>query len=207
MPEGFQYTAGSAGAQQHYSRAFPSLDAVYEDWDRVYVRVEDWEGVGTAGGTALQFARGDLAGCFRVPTFPGSVYSLLWRPLEGPVELRIYLDNEQRTAHGPHVVFGPVDIVSPAPHICRTTATSGWLVVEDPAFTMRGMRGRRSRAILRPTRTILDRLRLYLDNRHLWRDSGVWTHVRPGVIVICGMPPADWQNVRHLLPMLPVPPA
>jgi hypothetical protein len=44
MPEGFQYTAGSAGAQQHYSRAFPSLDAVYEDWDRVYVRVEDWDG-------------------------------------------------------------------------------------------------------------------------------------------------------------------
>lgn len=188
-PEGFQFTAGSAGAEQHYSRTFPSLEAVYQDWDRTWtpmrrysLREAIWQDISTS------------------PTFP---YSVLWRPLEGPVELHISPDSEHMTAHGPHVIFGPVDIATPTPHTYHLTATSGWLVVEYPAFTLRGRGGR---AILRPTRTLLDRLRLYLDNRRLRRDTRIWTRVRPGVIVVYGKPPADWQTVRQLLPTAPAEP-
>lgn len=188
-PEGFQFTAGSAGAERHYSRTFPSLDAVYRDWEtmpirRLSLREAIWQDVSS------------------YPVFP---YSALLRPLEGPVELHVLSDSEHAVAHGPHAVFGPVDIVTPTPNTYRMTATSGWLVVEHPAFTFRGRGGR---AILRPTHSLLDRLRLYLDNRRLRHDTRQWTQVRPGVLVVYGKPPADWQTVRQVLPAAsPAPPA
>jgi hypothetical protein len=190
--EGFQFTAGSPGTESPYSRGFPSLDAVYQDWDMAPVR-----------HFSLREAIWQDISAY--PAFPSSV---LWRPLESPVELHLIADSERATAHGPLAVFGPAEIATPAPYTYHLTATSGWLIVEHPAYTMRGRGGR---GILRPTRTLLDRLRLYLENRRLRRDTRMWTHVRPGVTVVYGKPPADWQTVRQLLPAAlpeqPVPPA
>ncbi|HEV2457183.1 MAG TPA: hypothetical protein VGS80_02380 [Ktedonobacterales bacterium] len=183
-PEGFQFTAGLAGAAQHASHAFASLDAVYQDWDRARMqrsslREPIWQ---------------DISGC------PAFSYGVLWRPLDGPFDLQILPDSEHATAHGPHAVFGPVELATPAPHLYRVTPTAGWLVVEYPTFTLRGRGGR---AILRPPRTLLDRLRLALDNRRLRHATRMWTRVRPGVLIVYGTPPADWQTVRHVLPAEP----
>src|SRR5260221_14007903 len=48
-PEGFQFTAGSPGAERHYSPAFSSLDAGYQDWGgapgRPSLREAIWQGI------------------------------------------------------------------------------------------------------------------------------------------------------------------
>jgi hypothetical protein len=185
--EGFQLTAGFAGAAQHSSHAFPSLDAVYQDWDRARMRRFSlrepiWQ---------------DISEC------PAFSYGVLWRPIEGPFDLQILPDSEHATAHGPHAVFGPVDLATPAPHLYRVTPTAGWLVLEYPTVTLRGQEGH---AILRPTRTLLDRLRLALTNRRLRRGSRMWTRVRPGVLIVYGTPPAGWHTVRQVLPAEPAAP-
>ncbi|MGZ3676127.1 MAG: hypothetical protein ACXVCO_17625 [Ktedonobacterales bacterium] len=185
-PEGFRFTAGSPRAEPHRSRVFPSLDDVYREWDvasmRSSLREAIWQDIS------------------EYPAFP---YSVLYLPLDGPVELYVLPDSEHSTAHGPHAVYGPADIATSAPHTYLVTPTGGWLVVERPAFTFRGRGGR---VILRSTRNILDRLRLYVNNFKLRHDKRIWTRVRPGVIVVYGKPPADWQTVRQLLPAEPLAP-
>ena len=187
-PEGFQLTFGSAGAEGHLVRAFPRLDEVYRDWEQ--------EREGELAPMRYSLREAIWRDISDYPALPVSPYSVLYRPLGGPVELYILPDSEHSTAHGPHIIFGPATISTLMLHTYRVTATAGWLVVEHPAFTVRGRGGH---GILRPTRTIVDRVRLNVDNFRLRHDKQLWTLVRPGVIVVYGKPPADWQTVRQLL--------
>ena len=187
-PEGFRLTFPSPGAQQHPSREFSRLEDMCQDTALMRYGLRDaiWQAIS------------------EYPAFP---YDVLFRPLGGPVELHILQDSEHLIPHGPHVVYGPVDISQPTPHTYLVRATGGWLVVEHPAFILHGQ-GRGGRAILRPTRNILDRLRLNVDNFRLRHEMRTWTCIRPGVTVVFGKPPVDWQTVRQLFPSdQPVPPA
>lgn len=189
-PEGFQLIFGSAGAEGHLVRAFPRLDEVYRDWEQ--------ERKGELATMRYSLREAIWLDISDYPALPVSPYSVLYRPLSGPVELYILPDSEHSTAHGPHIIFGPATISTLMLHTYLVTATADWLVVVRPAFTVRGQGGH---GILRPTptRTIRDHLRLNVDNFRLRHDKQVWTLVRPGVIVVYGRPPADWQTARQLL--------
>jgi hypothetical protein len=118
-------------------------------------------------------------------------------PSSSPFYQIILPDSEQITVHGPYVVYGPVDITTSSTSIYAVTPKADWLVIEHPAFTIRGRGGR---AILRVPHNFLDRLRLKAENYRLRHDKQIWTHVRPGVTVIYGKPPANWQTMRQVLP-------
>jgi hypothetical protein len=182
IAEGFRLIFGSEG-ERHYSREFASLDEVYD-----------------VMGGEIRSPRFSLQDAIwqdisEYPAFP-SPYRVLYLPLGGPVELHVLPDNEQVTSHGPHVVYGPVAISSPQSRTYLVTPAASWMVIEHPAFTYRGQGGR---VILRPTRNLWERWRLKYDNFRLRHDRRVWTNVRPGVTVIYGKPPADWQSSRQLI--------
>lgn len=173
---GFRYIAGSPGVERDYSREFASLDDVDREIAPTYWSTRDaiWQDISD------------------YPSFP---YSALYLALKSPIELHILPDGEHSTTHGPHAIYGPVDISFPELNTYLLDATNGWLVVEYPAVTWRGG----IRQILRPTRTTFDRLRLSFDNYRLRHSNRMWPTVRPSVIVVYGKPPADWQTVRQSL--------
>ena len=185
---GFRFTAGAPDVGRHNSREFASLDSVYAFWDEMPQRA------------------GDLRGAIwqDISDYPLIPDDVRYRPLDGPVELHILPDSDQMTAHGPHVIYGPAEITMADTELrsYRITASDGWLVIEYPACTMRGG----VRGILRPTRNVLDRLRLKYENYRLRHEESPPV-VRPGVTVVYGKPPTDWQTVRQTLranPSLPV---
>ena len=177
IANGLRYTAGSPGAVRHVSREFASLASFYEYWDSMPSMVP------VPRGAIWQ----DITD---YPVFSGDV---LYLPFAGLIELVIPTNSEQITAHGPHVIYGPAEIATTAPDTYRINATAGWLVVEHPACTLRGG----VRGILRPTRNMLDRLRLKRENNRLRHEESPPV-VRPGITAVYGRPPGDWKSVRHV---------
>src|SRR5258708_13915721 len=98
-PEGFQLTFGSAGAEGHLVRAFPRLDEVYRDWEQE----REWE----LAPMRYSLREAIWLDISDYPALPVSPYSVLYRPLSGPVGLYILPDTEHPTPHGPHALFGP----------------------------------------------------------------------------------------------------
>lgn len=189
-PAGFRYTLGSQERSENDSREFASLDDLYREFaslEALYRKVT----------THSALMRGAV--WLDISAYPAFPYSALYLPLAGPVELYIQPDSEQITAHGPLTVYGPVDISAPLPNSYVLTPLDNWLVVEYPAVTLRGG----VRGILRPTHSVLDRLRLTRENRRLQREGNV-SAVRPAATVIYGKPPADWQNIRQSLTPLSI---
>lgn len=174
MPAGFRFTAGSPKAEQRTSREFSSLESLYEYWLEMPPLVPNLRGAIWQDITDY-------------PVFSDAV---LYQPLHIPVELSIPTNSEQVTAHGPHMIYGPVDITLSAHQTYHITATSGWLVIAHPAWTFRGG----VRGVLRPTRNILDRWRLKRENDRLPHEEAA-PQVRPGGIVVYGKPPKDWRTV------------
>lgn len=111
-----------------------------------------------------------------------------YRPLESPLELRITPNSEQAQAHGPHVVYGAASVTTDDSFRYVVTPRTGWLVVEYPAYTFTGRFGQ---AVLRPTRNVLDRLRLRAENARLRRERPMRSFFRPGSTVVYGKPPQD----------------
>lgn len=173
---GLRFTAGSPGAVRHVSHEFASLASFYEYCDNMPSAAPDLR------GAIWQ----DITG---YPVFPGDV---LYLPLDVPIELVIPTISEQFIEHGPHVIYGPADISVPTPDVYRINATAGWLVIEHPTCTLRGG----VRGMLRPTRKMLDRLRLKYENNRLRREEAP-PRVRPGVTVIYGKPPMAWRVVSQ----------
>jgi hypothetical protein len=184
-PAGFRYTPGTQERSENDSRAFASLEDLY----REFASLEDLYRKVTTHSALM---RGAI--WLDISAYPAFPYTALYLPLAGPVELHIQPDSEQITAHGPHIVYGPVEISAPLPNSYVLTPPDNWLVVEYPAVTLRGG----VRGILRPTHGVLDRLRLTMENRRLQREDNV-SVVRPAATVIYGKPPADWQNIRQSL--------
>lgn len=174
MAGGLRFTAGSPSGERRSPCEFTNLAGVYAFWDEMPPQAGDLRGAIWQDITDY-------------PVFSGDVLYLL---LTGPIELVIPTNSEQITEHGPHVVYGPAEISTIAPQIYQITATTGWLVIEHPACTFRGG----VRGILRPTRNALDRLRLKYENYRL-RQEEAPPHLRPGVTVVYGKPPADWRSV------------
>ncbi|HEY1390029.1 MAG TPA: hypothetical protein VGF38_15935 [Ktedonobacterales bacterium] len=176
LANGLRFTAGSPGATRHVSREFASLASFYEHWDDMPSAALDLRGAIWQDITDY-------------PVFSGDV---LYLPLEGAIELVVPQSNEQITAHGPHVIYGPAEIATAAPDAYRINATAGWLIIEHPACTFRGG----VRGILRPTRNMLDRLRLKHANYRLRREKTP-PLVRPGVTVVYGRPLTDWRALSQ----------
>ena len=151
LANGLRFTAGSPGAVRHVSREFASLASFYEYWDNMPSAALDLRGAIWQDITSY-------------PVFPGDV---LYLPLAGPIELGIPTNSEMVTARGPHVIYGSAEIATTATDMYRINATAGWLVVEHPACTLRGG----VHGILRPTRNVLDRLRLNRENYRLRRQE------------------------------------
>lgn len=176
---GFRMTFGSL--DPHPSMAeYDSLDGLYQAEETISPR---------------RYWRGAI--WHDISDYPPFTYGTIFRLLDDPVQLVITPDSEHATPHGPHAVYGPVEIAVPQPHFYFLTPTAGWLVVEYPDYTMRGRGGR---MILRSTHGLLDRLRLRAENRRLRRDKQPWTRVKPGATVVYGKPPADWRSTCQILP-------
>ena len=174
---GFLFTAGLLGGERHGSRVYTSLDDLYNDevLTSADVRGAVWQDI---------------------TAFPPFSYGTLYLLLDGQVELQIPPNSEERTTHGPYVIYGPAEIArfDAESHSYRINATDGWLVIEHPACTMSGG----AHGVLRPTRNVLDRLRLRYENYRLHRKETPPV-VLPGVTVVYGKPPADWQAVYQTL--------
>src|SRR5258706_5961870 len=115
-PEGFQLIFGSAGAEGHLVRAFPRLDEVYRDWEQ--------ERKGELATMRYSLREAIWLDISDYPALPVSPYSVLYRPLSGPVELYILPDSEHSTAHGPHIILGPTTISTLMLHTYLVTATA-----------------------------------------------------------------------------------
>ena len=161
MLDGFRFIAGASGMERDYSHEYDSLDDVDRELALTQFSVRDaiWQ---------------DISG---YPTFP---YNSLYLTLKRPIELHVLPDSEHTTAHGPHTIYGQVEISSPESNTHLLDATNDWLVVEYPVFTLRGG----VRQILRPTRTTFERLQLSLDNYRLRHSKRMWPTVRLSVIVV-----------------------
>ncbi|HEX5440701.1 MAG TPA: hypothetical protein VFW76_07440 [Ktedonobacterales bacterium] len=178
LANGLRFTAGSPGAARHVSREFASLASFYEYWDE------------------MPSAAPDLRGAIwqDITDYPVFTDDVLYLPLDGSIELIVPQDSEQITAHGPHTIYGPAEISATAPDAYRISATAGWLVIAHPACTFRGG----VRGVLRPTRNMLDRLRLKRENYRLRREEAP-PAVRPGATVVYGKPPEDWRALSQSL--------
>lgn len=176
--EGFRLTTVSPDADRHSVRVFHSLDDVR-----------------SALAPMVHFLPGAIwRDAAEYPPFPQNA---LYRLLVGPVELSITPNDEHSTVHGPHIVYGPVVISTLRPNHIRVTPTANWLVIEYPASTSRGSSS--GYAILRPTRTFLQRLRLRFDNYRARHAKRSWMRYQPSSLLVCGVPPTDWQSTRHVL--------
>lgn len=180
---GFRYTAGSHGDSTPHSQDYSSLEDFYQD-------------------RLSQFTNVRAAIWLDISDYPPFSYSVLYLPLSSPIEVRTLSDSEQVTPHGPYVVYGPVDVSATEPGLYSLQATAGWLVIQYPAITFRGG----TPAILRPTRNIVDRVRLAMENRRLRHEGNTVTIVKPGGTVVYGWPPDDWQEHGQMLaPDAPAP--
>lgn len=177
--EGFRLTFASPSADRHSVRVFHSLDDVR-----------------SALAPMVHFLPGAIwRDAAEYPPFPQNA---LYRLLVGPVELSITPNDEHSTVHGPHIVYGPVDISNPRPNTFRVTPTAGWLVIEYPASTSRS-RVRNGYLIIRPATTFLQRLRLKFDIFRARHAKRSWTRYQPSSLLVCGVPPTDWQTTRTVL--------
>jgi len=178
LANGLRFTAVSPGVARHVFREFASLASFYEFWDEMSPTAPDPRGAIWQDITDYPMFSGDA----------------LYLPLDGSIELIVPRNSEQVTAHGLYVIYGPADISATAPNTYRITASAGWLVIEQPACTFRGG----VRGVLRPTRNMLDRLRLKRENYRLRREEAPPV-VRPKATVVYGKPPEDWRALSQSL--------